>query len=124
VVAHAGRQGGWLRAREAAACHRGAWAVTAKSVLGRGGRPMVEGGSMRHHHFLVLRQMGKRMEVGKNWGPNTLLMGERGGGGPGSKSGGPASCRRAGAVEVASGRQHRGPPHVGCCCYGLGPQEQ
>jgi hypothetical protein len=40
-----------------------------------------------------------------------LMMGERGG--PGRRSGGPVSGRRAGVMEAASGRRGRGPPHTG-----------
>jgi hypothetical protein len=44
------------------------WAVTARLVPGRGGRPTVKGGLIRHCRFLALRQTGKRMEVGKKIG--------------------------------------------------------
>jgi hypothetical protein len=55
AVARAGRRGGRLGAREAAACHRVPWAVTGRSVHARGSRPTVEGGSTWRRCFLAPR---------------------------------------------------------------------
>jgi hypothetical protein len=114
-VARARRRGGRLGAREAAACHRVPWAVTARSVHARGSRPTVEGGRRGVAVFLRRGRGGKEWRWEKNWGPGTLLMGERGGLGSAwcdRRSGGPAGGRRAGTVEAVSSRRGRGPPHV------------
>jgi hypothetical protein len=127
-VAWAGRRGGRLRAREAAACRRGA--LGGDSEVGpRLGRPVDGGGVDAASPFSCAEAEGERNGGGKeNWGPDVLTMGERGGGGVRSAVDTRTRQRRHSVGEARHCHARVGWEErrwrVGRCCRGLGPPEQ
>jgi hypothetical protein len=82
TVARAGRRGGRLGAQEAAACRWGA--LGGDSMVGPRPRQPVDGGGgggvNAASPFSCAEAEGERNGGGKeNWGPDALMMGERGG---------------------------------------------
>jgi hypothetical protein len=117
---------GWS-AQEAAACRRGA--LGGDSEVGpRPGRPVDGGGVDAASPFSCAEAEGERNGGGKeNWGPDALMMGERGGGVRSAVD--TRTRQRRHSVGEARHRHARvgweeRRWRVGRCCRGLGPPEQ